>query len=82
MNIKRDYGLESWWKWWMCISFTSLNVAYPIDGCSLPYLDMLVDSTIRYSNIKFLNVFFKYHQIQMYLVDSKKTTFITYEWLY
>ena len=34
-------------KWRMCVDFTDLNKACPKDSYPLPWIDTLVDSTVR-----------------------------------
>ena len=64
-------------KWGVCVDFTNLNKAFPMDSYPLPQIDRLVDDTSRYAVLSFLDAFSGYHQINMYLLDAKKKTFIT-----
>ncbi|RVW93290.1 Transposon Ty3-I Gag-Pol polyprotein [Vitis vinifera] len=63
----------------VCVDFRDLNKASPKDDFPLPHIDMLVDSTIGYSILSFMDRFFGYSQILMALEDMEKTSFIT-EW--
>ena len=61
----------------VCVDFRDLNKASPKDDFSLPYIDLLVDSTTDHSMLFFMNEFSGYNQILMALEDMEKTTFIT-----
>ena len=52
-------------KWRMCVYFTDLNRACPKDSYSLPWIDMLVDSTVRHQLLSFMDAFSGYNQIKM-----------------
>ena len=52
-------------KWRMCVDFTDLNRACPKDSYSLPRIDTLVDSTMRYQLLSFMDAFSGYNQIKM-----------------
>ena len=64
----------------VCVDFRDLNKASPKDDFSLPYIDMLVDSTTGHLMLSFIDGFFGYNQILMALKDMQKTSFIT-EWV-
>ena len=59
------------------MDFTNLNKACPKNSFPMPRIDQLVDATIGYSRISFLNAFQGYHRIPLTLDDKKKTTFVT-----
>ena len=61
----------------VCVDFRDLNKASPNDDFLLPYIDLLVDSTIGHSMLSFMDGFSGYNQILMALEDMEKTTFIT-----
>ena len=61
----------------VCVYFKDLNKASPKDDFSLPYIDLLVDSTTDHSMLFFMNEFSGYNKILMALEDMEKTTFIT-----
>ena len=63
----------------MCIEFTDLNKAYPKDDFSLPHIDTLVGSAASSAMYSFIDVFSRYNQIIMAVIDKLKTSFIT-EW--
>ena len=69
-------------KWRVCVDYTNLNNACPKDSFSLPWIDQIVDSTVRHGMLSFLNAFSGYHQIPMAPVDEEKTAFITLHGLY
>ncbi|PKA47916.1 RNA-directed DNA polymerase like [Apostasia shenzhenica] len=64
-------------KWRMCVDFRSLNQACPKDAYPLPRIDVVVDRTVGYEVMSFLDAFSGYHQIWMAREDEEKTAFIT-----
>ena len=44
-------------KWWVCVDFTDLNKTYPKDPFPLPRIDQLVDATVGYHRMSFLDAF-------------------------
>ena len=44
-------------KWRVCVDFIDLNKAYPKDPFSMPQIDQLVDVTVGYSRMSFLDAF-------------------------
>ena len=56
-------------KWRMCVDFTNLNRACPKDSYPLPWIDTLVDSTIRQQLLSFIDTFSGYNQIKLNEVD-------------
>ncbi|XP_027157186.1 uncharacterized protein LOC113758608 [Coffea eugenioides] len=68
--------------WRMCVDFTDLNKACPKDCFPLPRIDRLVDSTVGFDVLCFLDAFKGYHQIEMAEEDREKTSFITEEGTY
>ena len=63
----------------VCVDFKDLNKASPKDDFPLPHIYLLVDSTVSYSMLSFMDRFSGYNQILMAPKDMEKTTFIT-EW--
>ncbi|PKA56162.1 RNA-directed DNA polymerase like [Apostasia shenzhenica] len=61
----------------MCVDFRSLNQACPKDTYPLPRIDTMVDRTVGYEVMSFLDAFSGYHQIWMAEGDEEKTAFIT-----
>ena len=61
----------------MCVDFTDLNKACPKDPFSIPRIDQLVDATVGYHRMSFLDAFQGYHQISLALDDQEKITFVT-----
>ena len=72
MVVKKKNG-----TWRVCVDFTSLNKACPKDSFPMPNIDQLVDSTVGYRRISFLDAYRGYHQIAMNPADEEKTSFIT-----
>ena len=66
----------------MCVDFTDLNKACPMDSFPLPRIDQLVDSTARHKLLTFMDTFSGYKQIRMAEEDQEKTAFITSQGLY
>ncbi|PKA55188.1 hypothetical protein AXF42_Ash003825 [Apostasia shenzhenica] len=50
-------------KWRMCVDFRSLNQACPKDTYPLPRINTMVDRTVGYEVMSFLDAFSGYHQI-------------------
>ena len=72
MMVKKNNG-----KWQVCVDFTDLNKACPIDPFLMLLIDQLVDATVGHPQISFLDAFQGYHQIPLALSDQEKTTYIT-----
>ena len=64
-------------KWRMCIDYTGLNKACPMDHFPLPRIDQIVDSTSKCEILSFLDAYSGYHQIVMKESDQLTTSFIT-----
>ena len=69
-------------KWRMCMDFTDLSKACSKDSFLLPQIDQLVDSTVGYKLLMFMDTFSGYNQIKMVEEDQEKTAFITSQGLY
>ena len=63
----------------VCVDFQDLNKTSPKDDFPLPHIDMLVDSTVGYPMLSFMDGFSGYNQILMAPEDMEKTSFII-EW--
>jgi hypothetical protein len=61
----------------MCVNFTNLNKHCPKDNFPLPRIDQIVDSTVGYKCLCFLDAYSSYNQISMKVEDEEKTAFIT-----
>ena len=61
----------------MCVDFTALNQCCPKDHFPLPRIDQIVDSTMGYARLSFLDAYSGYNQIRMKAEDEDKTAFIT-----
>ena len=64
-------------KWRVCVDFIDLNKACPKDHFPMSRIDQLVDATVGYPWMSFLDVFQGYHQLLLALDDQEKTTFVT-----
>ena len=59
------------------MDFTHLNKAYPKDSYPLPQIDQMVDVTIGYNRMSFLDVYSGYSQIPMNPEDRVHTALVT-----
>lgn len=66
----------------ICIDYTDLNKACPMDFYLLPHIDQLINATSGYTLLSFLDVFSGYNQISTCKEDILKTTFITHHAIY
>src|SRR3989337_533845 len=62
--------------WRMCVDYTDLNKACPIDPFALPRIDQIIDATVGCEHLCFLDAYTGYHQIKMAVKDQEKTSFI------
>ncbi|KAL0423355.1 UNVERIFIED_CONTAM: putative protein K02A2.6 [Sesamum radiatum] len=63
-------------KWRMCTDLTDLNKACPRDPYPLPWIDLLVDSTVGCALLSMMDAYQGYHQIFMTEEDRDNTSFI------
>ena len=61
----------------MCVDFTDLNKACPMNLYPVPSIDALVDSTSGCKMLSFLDAFSGYNQIKMHPIDECKTLLMT-----
>ena len=47
-------------KWGLCIDFIDVNIACPKDGFPLPQIDLIVDATVGYELLSFMDAFSGY----------------------
>ena len=59
------------------MDFTDLNKACPKNPFPLPRIDQLVDATVGYPRMSFLDAFQGYYHIPLALDDQEKTSFVT-----
>ncbi|GMH02617.1 hypothetical protein Nepgr_004456 [Nepenthes gracilis] len=69
-------------NWRICVDFTNINKACPKDSFQLPRIDQLVDSTIGYKLLCFMDAYSGYNQIRMDPGDEEHTSFMTYQGTY
>ncbi|XP_004292410.1 PREDICTED: uncharacterized protein LOC101297116 [Fragaria vesca subsp. vesca] len=69
-------------KWRMCVDYTNLNKACPMDSFPLSRIDQLVNSTAGYKMLNFLDAYSGYNQIKMHPTNQEHTTFVTDKGLY
>lgn len=62
----------------MCVDYTDMNKACPKYHYPLPSIDQLIDATLGYEILSFLDAFSGYHQIAMNVEDIPKIAFITH----
>ena len=48
---------------WICINFLDLNQTCPKDDFLLPHIDLLINNTIGYEMLSFMDDFLGYNQI-------------------
>ena len=61
-------------KWRVCLDYTDLNEACPKDSFPLPRIDHIVDASVGYGMLSFLDAFLGYHQIPMHSLDREKNS--------
>ena len=61
----------------MCVDYIDLNRAYPKDSYPLPNIDQLMDATLEFWMMSFMDAFSGYNQIRMTPEDEEKIAFIT-----
>lgn len=59
--VKKAYGSPQ-----MCVACSNLNDACPKECLPLSSIDQLVDTTIGFSLMSFLDAYYGYHQIRMH----------------
>jgi hypothetical protein len=63
-------------EWRTCVDYTDLNKHCPKDPFGLSRIDQVVDSTVGYDLLCFLDCYSGYHQIAIKEEDQEKTAFI------
>ena len=66
----------------MCVDFMDQNKTCPKDSFPLLRIEQLVDSTVGYKLLTFMDAFSRYNQIKMAEEDQEKIAFITSQGLY
>ncbi|VFQ90193.1 unnamed protein product [Cuscuta campestris] len=66
----------------MCVDYTDLNRACPMDPFPLPNIDQMIDETVGCEVMSFVDAFRGYHQVFMHEEDAEKTVFLTLEGVY
>ncbi|XP_058211474.1 uncharacterized protein LOC131323643 [Rhododendron vialii] len=61
----------------VCVDYTNLNDACPMDRFPLPRIEQMVDATVGCERLSFMDAYRGYHQIALDPEDQKKTTFIS-----
>lgn len=61
----------------VCIDYRDLNNACPKDNFPLPLTKLLVDATMAYEALSFIDGYSGYNQIQMALEDEEANVFHT-----
>ena len=68
---------EEKWKVASMCGFHRLEQGLSKDPFPMPRIDQLVDATVGYPQMSFLDAFQGYHQIPLALSNQEKTVFIT-----
>ena len=66
----------------ICVDFRDLNKSCPKDDFPLPLTEILVDATVGYETLSFMDGFFGYNQIRMAPRDEEFTAFCTPKGIY
>ena len=66
----------------ICVDFRDLNKSCPKDNFPLPLKEILVDATIGYETLSFMDGFSSYNQIHMAPRDEEFTAFRTLKGIY
>lgn len=61
----------------MCIDYTDLNRACQKDSYLFLNIDQLVDNSVNYQFLSFIDTYFRYNKIPMFRPDNVKTMFKT-----
>lgn len=73
---------QSLGKWRKCTDFTDLNMACSKDNFPISSISLLVDCTMGFRLLGFMDAYSGYNQIMMAEEDQEKTIFITDRGLY
>ncbi|CAH9082887.1 unnamed protein product [Cuscuta europaea] len=68
--------------WRMCVEYSDLNKACPMDPYPVPRIDLLVDETAGCELLSFMDAFRGYHQVFMHPDDAEKTAFVISDGVY
>lgn len=52
-------------RWNMCVDFTNMNVAYPKDLYPYPDINHLIDESLGYHTLNFVDIYSRYNKIRM-----------------
>lgn len=66
----------------MFIYFTELNISCPNDPYPLLDIDRLIDGSLDYRILSFMDAYSGYNQIRMDPLDTPKTDFMFNHWNY
>lgn len=69
--VKKESG-----KWSMCLDYTYLNKACLKDSYLFPIIGKLVDNSIGYKLLSFVDAYFKHKGITMHKLEMNKTLFM------
>ncbi|XP_058223017.1 uncharacterized protein LOC131332738 [Rhododendron vialii] len=61
----------------VCVDYTNLNDACPMDRFPLPRIEQMVDATAGCERLSFMDAYRGYHQIALDPEDQEKTAFIS-----
>lgn len=60
----------------VCVDFTNLNKACPKNSYPLPWVNLLVDSTVGHKLLSFMDAYSGYNQIKKYKLHMEATSIV------
>lgn len=63
--------------WCMSVDLTNLNIMCSKYTYPLPNIDCMIEGSLCYKMLSFMDTYYGYNQIKMDLVDASKTTFMS-----
>ena len=61
----------------VCVDFRALNKATIKDGFLIPFMDRVLEDVAGHALYSFMDGFSGYNEVDIYLDDKEKTTFVT-----
>lgn len=76
LSLRKNTHL-GWLTWCMCVDLTNLNIMCSKYTYPLPNIDCMIEGSLGYKMLSFMDTYYGYNQIKMDLVDASKTTFMS-----